>query len=664
MQKILWYLNRLRSMDRAEVIWRLGGAFTSMLDLVRIPLKLYPSLDSHRDLHASTMTPGFSCSPVNGDLWKSLPAAVSALWTTRLIESADRILGNHLSYFDLVDVFHGEPVNWHRDFSASIDASRGLSILIDYRDFHSVGDCKLVWEPNRHQHLVVLGRAYVVTGDEKYAAKVVELLNSWIDANPFGYGMNWRSPLEIGIRLINWVWALDLIRASDALDDRTRSRLIECVYLSIWEIQRKYSRGSSANNHLIGEAAGVYIATGYFPSLPRAEALRLQSKEILEREILLQTYPDGCTREHAFGYQLFVLQFLSLCALTGTAIGDDFSENYLGRLHEMYRFVDDLSADSGSLPNAGDADDGYVLHLGELPDRPRQLATVGGQLFHDSSLMASEASETAFWLFGRTESEQGSASRARSSAAFRESGYYLMRCNDPAIPAEHRLSVFFDCAPLGFGSIAAHGHADCLSFTLAVGSTPVLVDPGTYDYFSYPEWRAYFRQTRAHNTLEVDGHSQSESLGPFMWGHRAEPRILRWHETDEESTVCGEHNGYTALEDPTIHERTLTLLKNHNEVRISDRLEASGYHKVGQYFHFHPACDVQRESDREVAVKVGPRHLILRFDTGDLEIHRGGADSKLGWVSSGYHRKEAATSMVIRNEIHGNTNLGIYISCR
>jgi len=112
--------------------------------------------------------------------------------------------------------------------------------------------------------------------------------------------------------LINWVWAFDLIRDSGVVTPEFRSRMFHSVYLHLWEITGNYSYGSSANNHLIGEAAGVFIATSYFQGLQSAEKWREGSYKILEREIIEQTYSDGCTREQALGYHLFVLQFFFL----------------------------------------------------------------------------------------------------------------------------------------------------------------------------------------------------------------------------------------------------------------------------------------------------------------------------------------------------------------
>ena len=193
----------------------------------------------------------------------------STNFTSQLIGRADKIVEHRLSFFNLKDHFLGNPIDWNKDHGHGKSAPLTYSQSIDYRDFGVTGDCKLVWEPNRHHHLVVFGRAYRASGDIRYAAEVVAQLQSWMDQCPFAKGMNWRSPLELGIRLINWVWAIELIRESRLVDGEFRKRFLHNVYLHLWEVSRKFSKGSSANNHLVGEAAGVYIGSSYFSNFQK-----------------------------------------------------------------------------------------------------------------------------------------------------------------------------------------------------------------------------------------------------------------------------------------------------------------------------------------------------------------------------------------------------------
>jgi len=643
-------------MDGSEIGWRIRSLLRDQLDMVRVPLGLLPKLDAKSISSDNEFTPGFICSPVTQEHWINAPDPTMLQWRDRLIIKADQILDDRLSYFDLNEVDHGVPFNWHRDFSAGINSPVSLSTQIDYRDFNTYGDCKLVWEPNRHHQFVILARAYVATGDNRYADKVANLMRSWIAANPFGYGMNWKSPLELGVRIINWVWTVDMLRSSGVFDTQLWKEILQSIYLAIWDSQRKFSRGSSANNHLIGEAAGTFIGACYFRGFPNSDHWARKSQAVLEREIHAQTYGDGCTQEHAFSYQFFVIQFFMLCMRAGDAAGFPFSDGFRRRLHTMYRFLHELSADTGLPPNMGDGDNGYVLDLGELPTNAAGLLAVGGHVFEDSDLKDEHASETVFWMTGDIDRGPTIGSRLRKSVSFPESGYHLLR--------GPRMSVFFDCAALGYGPIAAHGHADCLSICLSVNNQPVIIDPGTYDYFTFPEWRNYFRETRAHNTAEVDGVSQSQMLGPFMWGKRATPHLIEWLDRNRSTVVVGEHDGYKQLPDPVNHRRSLTLDKRKNELTIVDKFTARSHHKIRIHFHLHPACTASGISDTEVEVGLTDARLNISTSDGSLQCIRATDDSKSGWTSNGYHSRQSSTCVRLEREIFGNTSIHTRISLR
>ena len=81
-----------------------------------------------------------------------------------------------------------------------------------------------------------------------------------------------------------------------------------------------------------------------------------------------------------------------------------------------------------------------------------------------------------------------------------------------------QVKIVFDTGPLGYLSIAAHGHADALSLLASYGGWPVFVDPGTYSYKPKDVWRDWFRGTLAHNTVTIDSLNQSQIRGPY-YGH-------------------------------------------------------------------------------------------------------------------------------------------------
>ena len=239
MQSLTWYKKRLLTMSLDEILWRVKSLARDLIDRYRYDFQFFPS--------EADIIHRFSLNDEQGfhvfNKWNDGDRAASDEWKQALVQRAERIADHKLSFFDLQDAFLGARIDWNRDHAHGRSAPTGYSQSIDYRDFHVTGDCKLVWEPNRHHHLVVLGRAYRATGDRRFAEEAVSQIQSWMDQCPFGRGMNWRSPLELGIRLINWVWTIDLIRDSGVVTKDFRSRFLHSVYLHLWEIITKVFKG-------------------------------------------------------------------------------------------------------------------------------------------------------------------------------------------------------------------------------------------------------------------------------------------------------------------------------------------------------------------------------------------------------------------------------------
>ena len=665
MQSIDWYRNRLLSMSRAEIAWRVSNLLRDKVDRALLPVRqktLAARLDrnppKNDDVIPDTLLIKARCDaqPYAGDV-------------DALLAVAREIMLHRVRLFGGRPVDVGTPIRWNYEHNKRAATPTGYAGDIDYRDYNATGDCKWVWELNRHHQLVVLGRAYRVTGDASYAREIVAQIDVWIDACPFGTGMNWRSPLELAIRLINWTVALELIADSDALDEEARRRIDRSVYQHLWDITRKYSRFSSANNHLIGEAAGVYVAACAFDHLPGAERWRSQAQRILIDEMANQVDADGVHRELATGYHLFVLQFFLTSYLAGTRRGDAFPDEFVGRLERMFEFVAALDECGSPAPKFGDCDDGYVLDLGGARGDASPWLNVAARLFGRSDFERSGCAnrEAPFLLLGETNSDAGKQNVRRPlpygrgsdgcvsirSRGFADSGIYLLQTND-----DRRISVSVDCGPLGFKSIAAHGHADALSITLRAFGARFLIDPGTYDYFTYPEWRDYFRKTRAHNTIEIDGSDQSEMLGKFIWGDRAESSCLDWLTERGATRFVGEHDGYQRLDDPVTHRRAIELTDSMESLRIRDELLANSTHRAVMHFHFAPECVVEQISESTIrAVRPEGRIDMELPATMQIELVRGATNPILGWCSDVYHEKQPITTVRATCEFTGKTAL-------
>ncbi len=634
-------------MSAAEMTWRMHARLRDALDRVVAPIRARELRGRRvcRKRGAGSDWRGAVVGEHLPEAGELPPLAEAAGWRDWLIEEAEGLCEHRVTLFDLEQHPLGAPIRWNHEYKADRPTPMLLAPKIDYRDYAVTGDCKFAWEPSRHQHWVVLGRAYRLTGQERYAAEILDQLGSWMDQCPFGYGMQWRSPLELGIRLINWVWALELIRPSGLVTPEVIDRVHGFAWRHLWEVSRKYARYSSANNHLVGEAAGVFVGSSYFAGLRHAARWREESRRILLEEIFRQTSEDGGTREQATGYHCFSLEFFLIAGLAARRIGLDFPAEYWRRLEAMFSYLAVLT-EGGSLPMFGDADDGYVLDLGGRQERVESLLAIGAVLFErpDWKAQAGQATQPLYWLLGNPGCEALAAMPEPAepmrleSKALAGSGYYLLQSGQRG--ADDAVSVVMDCGELGMGAIAAHGHADALSFVLRAAGWDILVDPGTYDYFTYPAWRDYFRSTRAHNTIMVDGRDQSEPLGRFLWGRRARSRLLAWEPGPQGGLIRGEHDGYRRLRRGVVHRRTLELDAVRGELTITDELEGKGNHSCELHLHAGEGCEVEWVGEGRFAISSGRASFEVQLDAcWESCLVKGHENPIAGWVSRGYHRK-------------------------
>src|SRR5690349_19961090 len=300
-------------MSAREVAWRARGMVRDRIDRPRIALGLIPATEYTADTAATVLARSVVLCHRALGCWRDLAAgSPMAVWRDRLLHRAREYADHRFTFFNLERRDLGHPIDWNRDHETGVAAPMRFAPAIDYRDRRVTGDAKVVWEPARHQQLIVLARAYRASGDEAFAREAVAQIESWLDQCPFGIGMQWRSPLELAIRVINWVWTLDLLRGATALQGPAAARIVSSLHLHVWDIARKYSRGSSADNDRIGEAAGVFIAACSLPGLEGAARWSSECRGIFEEDIYAQTYSEAGPRYQAFGYHVFALQFAAL----------------------------------------------------------------------------------------------------------------------------------------------------------------------------------------------------------------------------------------------------------------------------------------------------------------------------------------------------------------
>ena len=644
-----WYINRLLTMSFLEIGYRINQEIKKNFEQ-RFCREIKPASILPYDKNSS-----WYFSLKNNEAAASF-VKTNATWDeNRAIE----LLEHKFSFFSFKKRFFGESIDWHRDYKNNKQAPLTYSKKIDYRKFTETGDIKYIWEQNRHQHLISLAKAFYLTEKQQYKNEAIEQIDQWIDANPFMKGVNWASSLELGIRLISWAWAWTLL---GDLDKDFKRKWLECIYKHCVFINSNYSRYSSANNHLIGEAAGLFVATIVWPYWHESELWQIKSYEVLVDEIQKQVFPDGAGREQAVSYQQFVLDFFLLSGLLGEKNGIKFPELFWKRIEQMLDFLSALMDLSGNLPSIGDADDGYAIILSEKEgfNPYKSLLATGAVLFNrgDFKTKAGYFDEKSFWFLGIDGWEKFNALEKKKPVPvrdFQSAGYYILSTDEGT---EDEVKLVFDCGPLGYLSIAAHGHADALSFSLSIGGKQFFIDPGTYAYHTGQQWRDYFKGTSAHNTIRIDKEDQSVSGGNFMWLKKARAKLIKHEVTDEHETVIGEHAGYKRFSDPVVHQREIVLDKKNRTLKIIDRIRAKERCGIEQFFHFSRQCTVSNPGGNNWEIRNGNKNISLILDKKtDTKIMRGSVNPILGWQSERFDVKTPSNTMLNTVECEGGCEL-------
>jgi hypothetical protein len=575
-----------------------------------------------------------------------------------VLEEAEKALRHRFDIFG-IDAEFGDPIDWHLDPKTGRSWSLKFWGLIDYKDGETIGGIKFAWELNRLNHLPRLGVAFGLTGDRRFKEEIFRQMESWLAANPYPLGINWIMGIELGIRIANVVWALRFL-GTENLTDREKEIVLSFIAVHARHLARYPSKYSSAANHSIAEAMGLYIAGSCFPGLAGSEIWKRTGRETMIREVERQIYPDGGGFEHSLPYLQFVLEMVIVFVQSCREAGDEVPGNIEDKLRRSMNFLARLIDRNGNLPLIGDGDDSRVLKLSYgHSGNTRWLINTGAVLLGEAAWISEEAEfdQTTALLLGPGAADVWprlkSAGRPTppGSSFFPDSGLAVVRGSTP-------LDLLFigNGGRLGAEPLAGHGHADALSIWLSAAGKPVLVDPGTYLFHGGGKWRDYFRSTAAHNTIRVDKLDQAEILADFMYGRFYRIVDSRFADIGDSVSWSAEHDGYSRLKDPVAHRRSVLFDKLHDRIEIEDSLRCRGRHYIESRLHFHPERRVEREGDG-FRISGGGPCLELRVDGKwtRRELLKGSLDPMGGWYSPSFNVLEETVTLLLGAWIEGDT---------
>ncbi len=446
---------------------------------------------------------------------------------------------------------YGDPIGWGRYEQTEIEKS--------------------VWL-NRFYFLPSFARMYHLTGDRSYLDEMMQIVRRWIDDNPrlpdsHRTTYNWRD-MQVAWRSIHYSWCWYL--AGDGLTGGERELIIATLREHAFILLTGFGQAklNEFNHQSHGGLAMLYLGL-LFPMLDESEELVSKGMTILNHHIANAFYADGGNVEQMFGYYPFQAHLFRDAYLLCTANGVEPPAGSLPALRRMATFLTAMARPDGTMPQVNDS---YEMPAGPIVDTINDI-------LGDSALTAPAGSH----LFPDTQvgvMRQGG-----------DKGWYLL-----ANPA----SV-----------IGAHAHAGRLGFELWHNGVPLLTESGCCNYDD-PALVTWYRTTRAHNSVVIDGVTEAATSTDRLWVPRRETpnRITGWEQSDGVASVTMVSPPEEATNASVRWSRTITLVGSRMAV-ISDLFESDGRHSYEILLHFPPA---------EVTTGRGGQMLMMQ-GSASAEIH-------------------------------------------
>jgi len=546
-------------MDRVEIADRLRQQTMVRLDFLRYKVGSEP-VPAIADV-SGQLQPHFFFQP---DAIPGLCAKLRQLFpdtAQQIIQRAEHICQHRFDLLGYSGIDYGSEIDWHFDRVNGKQAPRKPSFQVKYLDFAEVGDSKVTWELNRHQHLVTLAKAYRLSGDEKFVSELFRQWHHWHAKNPHPVGINWASSLEVAFRALSWIWTYHLLADSSVMPAGFRRAWLRSLAISGRHIDCYLSTYFSPNTHLLGEAVALFFIGTLCPEIAAARRWQQRGWQTILQEANRQVRSDGLHFEQSTYYHVYALDFFLHSAVLASVNRIDIP-NKLDETVERMLDVLAVLARTGPVPRLGD-DDG-----GRLFDPSRNLVqhmldplATGAVLFGrgDFKSIAGGPREEMLWLLGESGLEEygriPACEPASASAALRSSGLYVMTGD------ARDWQLVIDAGPQG-AHTAGHGHADALSVTANYKRRAVLIDSGTLQYVGRGSERDVFRGTSAHNTLVIAGRDQAEPEGPFRWDQLPNVEAEGWIAGKTFDLFVGSHDGFSHLPNPAFHRRFVFALKS------------------------------------------------------------------------------------------------------
>ena len=556
-------------------------------------------------------------------------------------------------------------MDWHTDPSTGYTWSKDFFGRVSYHKIPKHVDFKDIWELGRQQYVVELSRSWLMTGDTSHAELARDMILSWIDGNPFCHGIHWTSGLEVGVRAISWIWALANLHDFSGWRSGEQERIVESLGLHAYYLENHFSFYSSPYNHIIGEAAGLYLIATVLRGSTHATRWQRVACRVLMEYGSKQFYDDGFCVEQAMGYHYFTSGFMLLAQMAANHV-DDTSLQLEELLRRALRAGLPFRQPDGNWPMIGDVDSAQSIPVArenywdfsathELAAAAFDDPTVACNLSADESESSdhdlSQFGEL-FWILGcdGMQARQQMQVKKNSLTMLPDAGYY--------VASDDRDFMLMDAGPISAGlhhdasPSAAHGHADTLQVLYQLNGRAILCDAGMPNYAGDLARADYFRSPQSHNTVTMEGADLVRPAGGLAWTHEVRTPTLK--------TFPSENGAWVARGEviwPNCRIARHVLAVPGEGLWIADWLQSNEPRVATWHWQFPEEIEPKLHSSEKLIQGKGQGVSIQSAGLKDLyggKIVSRDANGFAGWVSPGYGVTSPAHRLTYHGKVDGN----------
>jgi hypothetical protein len=507
-------------------------------------------------------------------------------------------------------------IDWNRDFISNYGWDRYQSSKeLKYGEIKGV-DVKIPWELGRLQFLPILIYCASIENEknniserDKYLIEFQNVILDFVGSNPVGKGVQWKSPMDASIRLINIIVAMDLsVTFFELFDQRFLEIINETITVHTLFILKnlEWNEGLRGNHYLFDLAAIIFSMCYTEVNDASSKLLKSTINEFI-KEIDYQFNDDGSNFEASIPYHFFTseLVFHTFNLLKGSQ-KVEISEKIKIKISKIYNFCNDSILQNGNIEQFGDNDSGSMLKLlpfehsvEEYLYKQHILSLINPQRDKSDKYQSDIFYQSILSSQLRFSSNDNSHDFEQIDLKeFKEFGIYIYKSHD--------INLQIRCGRVGQMGKGGHAHNDQLSFTLFYRGYSFITDPGTYCYTSDRAVRNKFRSTEYHNSLSVIGEEQNEiwsktSDDLFWLIDKARSRVIKANNHYFE----GDHRGFGS-----VYSRKFQITKS--RIEIAERFNLR--RDMTLNLHLHPDVKIEEFYDN---IKLTQNDISIIVDLAD-----------------------------------------------